>query len=200
MIVTLFIATEDELSETVARKLVEDAGGEDIRPLRKGGNGYLRRSIGRFAELAARFPVLLLADLDEKRCAPALIADWAAAGAPSRLLFRVVVREIEAWLLADREEIAEFLGISAAKIELNTETIGDPKRRLLDLAGKGRRDIRRDILPKSGSKSVQGFGYNPRLCEFVRKCWSSERAAPRNDSLARTIARLNELKASIPWN
>ena len=32
--------------------------------------------------------------------------------------FRVAVREVEAWLLADRETFADFLGVRAKRINL----------------------------------------------------------------------------------
>ena len=109
------LATEDELSEVVGQKLVNDAGAGltvTLR-LRRGGFGYLRSRMRNFCELARRMPVLLLTDLDTAQCPMTLIGAWSRNNAvPDRLIFRVAVRQVESWLLADRESIANLLKVS----------------------------------------------------------------------------------------
>src|SRR5688500_2597885 len=63
---------------------------------------------------AARFsPWVILRDLDhDSPCAPDLISRLLPDPAP-KMCFRVPVRAVEAWLLADRPGIARFLGVSA---------------------------------------------------------------------------------------
>ena len=135
--------------------------------------------------------MLLLIDLDLKACAPALVSRWLGKReVPQTFLFRVAVREIEAWLLADREAFADFIGVPESKIERNTEEIADPKRKLLDLARRGKRSIRAGLLPAPEAAASQGDQYNQLLCEFVDSDWSSERAANHNASLRKTITAL----------
>jgi hypothetical protein len=175
------VATEDALSEAVARRLVAEAIGtasEEIEAVRKGGYGYLKNRLPVFCTIGRRRPVFVLTDLDKATCAPRLIARWMSGLTHSPLLlFRVAVREIEAWLMADRPAMAEFLHISLAKIPRRPEAIQDPKQQLLTIARKAPRALRNDLLPARGTPTSQGLGYNARLCEFVQESWSPDRAA-----------------------
>ena len=110
--VTIHIATEDELSEAVALKLVARVPGlEHGLLLRRGGNGYLRSRMPQWSDLARRQPVLVLTDLDTLTCPSALIGSWLGGRLPSTgLLLRVAVRTIEAWLLADKAAATALLG------------------------------------------------------------------------------------------
>lgn len=195
----LLVATEDELSEAVVFRLVMAARGsaEGVRPLRREGYGYLRRSIGKFCEAARRTPIILLTDLDAASCPPTLIRDWFGATIrPPRLIFRVAVREVETWLLADREGLGAFLHVSPQKIEPNPESLPDPKHYLLSLARSAPRDLKNDLLPKKGAAASQGFGYNARLRDFVETGWSVERASSRSSSLYKANLRIRESLSS----
>lgn len=187
------VATEDELSEKVACKLVCEArvNEREINCVRKNGYGFLKSNLKKFDSAAQRMPVLVLTDLDRAECAPSLRIRWMGnEPAQTKFLFRVAVREVEAWLLADREAMARFLNLSPAKIERDTETIDDPKRYLLRLAQRAPAELRADLLPKRGARAAQGFGYNARMGAFVIDHWSSRRAAKNNASLKKAIARL----------
>ncbi|MBY6240914.1 DUF4276 family protein [Methylosinus sp. Sm6] len=191
----LLVATEDELSEAVVCRLVVEATGSEagVRAVRKDGYGYLRRSIDKFCATARRAPVIVLTDLDAASCPPVLIREWFGAKTrPPNLVFRVAVREVEAWLLADREGLGTFLHISPQKIVADPESLRDPKRYLLRLARAAPRDLQNDLLPMKGAAASQGFGYNSRLCEFVRTSWSAERASGRSPSLSKASRRIRE--------
>lgn len=190
------IASEDELSEIVAEKLVRecDTDAEVAIRLRKGGNGYLRTNIEKFAQISARMPLLLLTDLDTYPCAGALMSEWLSERViPDRFNFRVCVREIEAWLMADRQNFADLMEIPIARIPANPDDLGDPKQALLDLARGGSRAIRSDLLVQRGAIASQGLGYNRRLCEFVADRWDIDHAAANSGSLRRAVARLKAL-------
>jgi hypothetical protein len=192
----LIVAIEDRLSESVAMKVARHVLGESVavRSVLCNGYGSLKRKLPSFRNASRQYPVWLLTDLDRWPCPAALINDWTGGAAlPAKLSFRVAVREIESWLLADRDEIAEFLGVSSGKIERNPDAINDPKRYLVSLAMKGRRAVREDIVPKKGSTSSQGFAYNERLCDFVEGAWSPDRACRQSRSLEKAMARLSEL-------
>ena len=194
----LIVAIEDKLSEAVAKKVARHVLGKDVdlRSIVGNGFGSLRRKLPSFRDASRQYPVWLLTDLDRWPCPAALISEWTGGIVlPATLSFRVAVREIESWLLADRDELAEFLGVSVGKIARNPDAINDPKHYLVNLAMKGRRSIRDDIVPKKGSASSQGFGYNERLCEFVEGVWSPGRASYRSRSLEKAMTRLSELDA-----
>jgi len=60
-----------------------------------------------------------------------------------------------------------------------------------DLVRKSkRRELRQEILPKSGVSSPVGLGYNDQWCRFVRDHWETARAAKSSPSLARAVDRL----------
>jgi hypothetical protein len=190
------IATEDALSEAVAETLLLQVGVRDIHArIRKEGFGYLRSRVAAFNGMAEKvMPVLLITDLDQKRCPPEMIADWLPAPRSARLLFRIAVRETESWLLADRAAFARFAGISFAAIPNEPDDLLDPKAALLKLIRKSSdRELKQDILPPRGSTSPIGLGYNSQLCRFVRSHWKCDRAAKHSPSLSRALLRIEEL-------
>jgi hypothetical protein len=190
------LATEDELSETIGRRLLAEANTacEVNLTFRRGGFGYLKTNLDKFCQIARRQPVLLMADLDSGTCAPNLIANWMGqTERPEKLLFRVAVREVEAWLLADHDAIKGLFGKKIAGLPPQPDTLPDPKQTLLKLAQKAPRAIRSDLIVQKGTIASQGLGYNARLGVFVREMWNPERAALRSDSLRRLRVRLREL-------
>lgn len=190
------LATEDELSEAVAQRLVGDIFGEGMVGNRLGrkGNGYLIKKMPSFRQMAVREPVLILTDLDDLNCPPQLLQRWSGGQhLPENLLVRVAVREIEAWVLADRNGSADFLGVSPNRIPLNPEELADPKRFLLNLARGARREVRSELIVARGAIASQGLGYNRVLSSFVSNTWSLENAILSSASLSKAMLRLQEL-------
>lgn len=193
----IYLATEDELSEAVADRLMVDVNNGLHVAVRMGrrGNGYLKQKLPELTKVARTIPVLLLTDLDRVECPPKLVSDWSAGrDMPPGMLFRVAVREVEAWLLADREAFASFANAPINKLPLKPESLDDPKQALLGIVRRyGPREIKNEVLPITGSRSKVGLGYNQTLSRFVREIWDPRRAAANADSLARTHARLRGL-------
>src|SRR5262249_48888889 len=151
-------------------------------------NGLLKSKIAAYCNMAKRTPFLLITDLDDTACAPSLISSWLGyVSPPENFMFRVAVREVEAWLFADQVSIKPLLG-EHAKVPRNPDIVPDPKEFLLNLARNAPREVRRDLLPERGSIASQGIGYNQRLCNYVNNLWSPARA--RSESLSRVIRRL----------
>lgn len=197
MVQSIGIATEDALSEAVVEKILNSAP-VDFRVVwkqRKRGFGYLKKNIRKFNEIANTYPVILVTDLDQSRCAFELTKNWLNTPRNPNLLFRVAVREVESWLLADREALAHFLNISVAKCPVSPDDILDPKQVLLNLVKKSRRrEIKQDMLPVKGALSPVGLGYNARLSEFVWNYWVVNRAIAKSDSLNRAWKSVCALK------
>lgn len=192
----LVIATEDELSEAVALRLVAE-----VRPalqvtqkLRRNGFGYLRSKMANWCELARHQPIFLLTDLDQVACPVEMLQQWRGTlKPPADLLMRLAIREVEAWLLADHPAMRELLGVRG-RLPTDPEQLPDPKAALLQLAAKcAAREVRADLVPAKGSMASQGVGYNARLTQWVQTCWQPGRAAERAPSLAKTCIRLREL-------
>ena len=193
------LATEDELSETIGIRLLAEMKSplKASLLLRKNGFGYLRSKMNSWCEISSQQPVILLTDLDEKACASALIDDWFGQRyRPKNFLFRIAVREIESWLLADHDAMRSLLG-NKGKLPENPDDLDDPKRYLITLAKNAKRDVRSDLVAVNGAIATQGAGYNARLCEVIRTQWSPVRAAARSASLRRAMNRINELSTRL---
>jgi hypothetical protein len=193
------LATEDELSEAVGRRLLAGAPHHLHVGLllRKGGSGYLRSRMSNWCALAKQQPVLLLTDLDRASCACSLIQDWLGEHHhPEDLVFRVAVREVEAWLLADHEAMRRLFG-KKGQLPIDPDALRDPKQQLLELAKRAQRDVRRDLVAEKGAIAAQGIAYNARLCEFVSNDWDPRRASIRSESLRRARRRIDELSARL---
>lgn len=188
------LAIEDVLSEAVLRRLLGHVDRDYAIGVAYGraGFGYLKNTIHGWNRAARGVPFIVLTDLDQYSCPPALIGEWLAEPKSPNLLLRVAVREVESWLLADRANLAGYLGISPKRIPAEADLVADPKAALIELARTSRsRDIRIAVAPKKGSTARQGPEYNASLSAFVRLHWDIRSAQQNSPSLARTVARLN---------
>ena len=196
----VFLGVEDDLSAAVAAAIVREAVDEEcelirLHAKRARGFGQIKVNMPKYVDLAKKSPVFLLTDLDEQECPRALIVDWSGTtDLPPRLSFRVAVREVEAWVMADREGFAHFLGVSAALFPMQLDTLTDPKSTLLDIARRGKRSMRSEIIPAKGVKSRVGLGYNEVLSEFVIRSWSPGSASNHSLSLRRSLDALAKMK------
>ena len=189
--IPIHLVVEDELSETVLRAILRQSG----RPFavgaayRRGGFGYLRANVKRFNHGAKGTPYFLLTDLDKNECAPTLIREWLTVPLHPNLIFRVAVHEVEAWVLADREAFAYFLGIPTGNIPSEVDSIQDPKGELVSLARTSpKRDLRNSLVPRAGSTARVGRDYNGRLSEFVRSDWRLDESKRLSPSLLRAAS------------
>lgn len=201
--ISIYTAVEDRLSAAVLERLVEETDGKlgigvAIPPR---GSGDLKKKLPELIHLAPHIPVVLLTDPDRKECAPGLIGEWLGRQAkPAGLLFRVAVREVEAWLLADKQNFASFARIPLAKLSEAPEDLDDPKQTLLNLVTRySPASLKQDLVADHGHGPRQGLVYNERLSQFVHACWDLKEASMRADSLARTRRRIGEL-ASVRYS
>lgn len=187
------VVVEDELSSAVIRKLIAASGRNFAIEMVINARGYgqIKAEMEKFKSSCYALPHVVLTDLDNYRCPPALLDHWGATDLPPQLLFRIAVREVEAWLLADREGIAEFLQVAINKVPNDPEAIADPKRTLINLARRSRkRRLAQEIVPSPNSSAQIGPLYNERFGEFVNQSWNIERARLHADSLSRLLNRL----------
>src|SRR5215216_3086937 len=100
-LIPVHLAVEDDLSESVLRRLLRDSNRDYSvgTVFARGGFGYLRSRVRNFnAAAVAGTPIILLTDLDNSLCPTELIQDWLEAQPHANLIFRVAVREVESWL------------------------------------------------------------------------------------------------------
>jgi hypothetical protein len=136
-----------------------------------------------------------LADLDSDECPPTLLQRWLPQGKHINLLLRIAVREVEAWLLADRSNFAAFLGIPQNKIDLNPDQYPDPKQVVVSLARKSKhKHILRNVVPSQGSTAQVGKAYSDELISFAIQRWDIDAAVENSPSLARAVKAIESFK------
>jgi hypothetical protein len=162
------------------------------------GKAGLRRALPGYNAAAQGDPWLVLVDLDQEfECPALLVGDWLPS--PSVYMrFRVVVRQIESWLLADADRFATFFAVKRSAIpDAPDELLNDAKASLLEVVRSSRRGaIREDMLPRPRSGRRVGAAYTSRMIEFASSAaegWRPDVAATRSPSLSRCLARLDQL-------
>jgi hypothetical protein len=188
------VAVEGLVDEAVVRRLIVLAGASPGPVYGKQGKAFLRQRIDGYNDAAQHAPWIVHVDLDsDYGCAPPLRNSWLAQ-LSQHLCFRVAVRAVEAWLLADAERVADFASVALAKVPRTPETLSDPKGAMVALArASRRRDIREDMVPRIGSGRSVGPAYASRLIEFASSSWRPLVAAKQAESLKRAIDCLKRL-------
>ena len=202
-----YIAVEDDLSDAVARRLLNHVRrGFQVRaryPLpalphlhpELSGYGYLRVNVQAFNAAAAKTPHLLLTDLDVAACAPELIQEWLGGAAHPNFIIRVAIREVEAWLLADAKNMADFLGLSPGDIPADVESVAQAKEEIVRLARLSPdAEIQNNLVPRPGSTATTGRLFNRSLIGYVQNLWDINDAAANADSLARALRALRSFR------
>jgi hypothetical protein len=189
------LLVEGPLDEVVARRLLSFTNHEVGSVYGKRGCSYILDKIHGFNDAIVTTPLFVMLDLMDTKHDCAAVAARVIMSSPNPLLkFRLVVREAESWLLADRKGLSEFLGVSFTKLPLNPETLSDPKRTLIDLARKSRFAKRKAALvPDQGLSSPTGKLYVSEMSRFVREEWLPENARCYSESLDSCIHRLETM-------
>lgn len=188
---------EDDLSEAVMYKLINHFGDKyTVHNTYSGhGFGYLKSNIKGFNQASVVSPFFMLTDLDNYNCPLSLINDWINFPLNSNFIFRIAVREVEAWLLADIEGLSEYFKVSSVNFPISPESEIDPKNTLIHLARRSRiRKIREDVVPINENAAI-GPNYNGCLTEFVIKHWNVETALLRSKSLLKAFNRLENFRS-----
>lgn len=181
---------EDVLSEAVLKQMLK----QSQRPFSVGnclnqrGYGKIKKVISGLNHAAKGMPYLVLTDLDNAVCPLVILSEWLTQPKHPNLLFRIAVKEVEAWLLAHREAFAEFLGISVDLIPADVDKVSDPKQLLINLAKKSKkRELREGIVPDRNSTAKIGKDYNGQLIQFVDRNWQVASAQTNSPSLERAM-------------
>jgi hypothetical protein len=190
-------AVEGPTDEPVLRRIIASRGALVHRVQVAQGKQNLQKKLPGYNAAARRSPWIVLVDLNGAYpCPRALADDWLPE--PSLLMrLRVVVRSVEAWLLADRERFASTFAIPLPRVPADPDGLPHAKQSLLaSVAHARRRDVREDMLPRPGSARSVGPAYTSRVVEDVANTaagWRPEVAAMSSPSLASCLRRLDEL-------
>lgn len=195
--VVISAAVEGLIDEAVVKRLITEVGATVAPVYGKQGKKVLRAGINGYNNAARHRPWIVLVDLDQEAdCAPNLCRAWISQKSP-KLCFRVAVREVEAWLLSDRESIARFLSVPVSRVPIDPESELNPKQTMVNLAAKSKRkSIREDMVPRPGSGRSVGPAYTSRLVEFIQSpeaLWRPNHAANHSQSLQRCMRCLEQL-------
>jgi hypothetical protein len=195
------VLVEGDADEAVLTRVLDHVGLSCGTVYGKKGKGYVLARLPNYNQAARFSPWLVVVDLnDGAQCAPDFVrANLGYAAGCMR--FRVAVRAVEAWLMADAERLASFLGVSTSRVPMDPDSESDPKGVLVQIAGRSPRgQLREDMVPRAGSGSRVGPGYTGRIKEFVAGSnhpWRPDVAAGHSDSLRRCIASLRTLRACL---
>lgn len=168
---------EGTIDAAVARRLIRLRGAIPGMERVTRGKGTFMAVLPKY-NAAARFQRwLAIRDLDhDAACAPTLIR--AHQVQPHEFWsYRIAVREVEAWLMADRDAFANALGVRIAAIPTQPEVISDPKLVIVNLARQSRRrDVRLGLVPEEGAGIAVGPEYAAWMSAFAENIWDPDRA------------------------
>ena len=192
MSIPINLLIEDELHLNVLTRVLSSFHQKYVinRIFGKKGKNFIKDNLRAYNQAASISPYLVLTDLDNAECPLIVINSWLNFTKSDNFLFRIAVREAEAWLISDRNNFASFMGVSRDRIDLNPENIPEPKEYIINLARKSRkRKIKEDLVPE-GRASV-GRNYNTCLSDFVLNHWDIKKAQMTSKSLERLVKALN---------
>jgi hypothetical protein len=195
------LVVEDDLSEAVLKEILK----QSQRPFSVGsclkgrGYGYIKKNLPGINQAAKGSPYLVLTDLDRNKCPLDLRSQWLSPPKHPNLIFRVAVREVEAWLLAHRQAFAQFLGISKDLIPTDLDSVEDPKQLVIYLTKKSKKRYLRDaIVPVKNSTAKIGRDYNGQLIQFVNQNWNADLAKFHSLSLEKVVNAVKHFQPT--WN
>jgi hypothetical protein len=187
----LIAAVEGYPDAQAVSRVILYLGLPDATIITKRGKSNLDAALPELNRSARGIRCLIVRDLDnDAACAPELRKKLLPNPSPN-MLFRIAVREIESWLLADHDLFARFMGVRLNMIPLNTDELADPKSFVTGIAPSSRiARIREGIPPRPGSGVPVGPGYAGIIGEYASNVWRPQVAENTSPSLRRCIARL----------
>jgi hypothetical protein len=190
---TITLVVEGDSDVGVLKKVATYAGFSPGTIYGRKGKSRIDAQIRAYNYAAVRAPWLVVRDLDaDDRCAGALARRLLPEPAP-RMCFRIAVRSIEAWVMADHEMCSRFFELEPRSLPAQPDSLAHPKQRLLELARRSRSSaIKKGMLPRPDTTAVVGPDYTNLLTEFSA-VWRPEVAAASSESLRRCLLALGRL-------
>ncbi len=191
------LVVEGPTDEAVLGKVCQYAGLTPRRVFGKTGKQYVLDRLQNYNQAGKWYRWVALVDFNsEATCVGVFVTRHLPAASPC-MRFRVAVRSIESWLLADREAIARYLSVPTSRVPLNPDSLPHPKQEMINLARRSRSSrIRRDMVPRQGSGATEGPAYASTLQQFVLSHsdpWHVNEALAASESLRRCVAALRTL-------
>lgn len=196
--VAVSYVVEGQSDEPMAESLLAHVGAEPgYRVVTHGKAKLDQRLAGINRSAGIHHPWFILRDSDDddhEGCRGALVSTLFQGSTISNgLVFRMAVRSIESWLMADHPAFSTFFGVSHARLPVNPDGEVDPKGSLVGLArASSKREIREGIAPRPEARRRVGPRYTELVTAYMRTHWRLERARLASPSLDRAAIRLSE--------
>ncbi len=195
----LQVVVEGIVDVAVAHEILSYVGFDKAEyvVLNQGGKAKLLRKLPEYNRTAAVLDWLVIVDLDnDAGCAPEYLS-IILPNARSKMILRIAVREVEAWLMADRERMATFLSAGLNRVPLEPDADPEPKQTIINLASRyANQERRQGMVPRHDSGAKVGEGYATHIIEFVHEKWRLEAARGHSDSLDRCLKALEYLRGT----
>lgn len=194
----LIAGVEGLVDQAVLKRILAVTGISCQRIKDYGGCANLDADIPKFLQMTRSHAVCVLRDLDKEECAPSMLRRFGveSAAVPSNIVFRVPVRQIEAWLLADADAFAKRFKVSNAQLPRSPDELDDAKDEVLRLVRRSTSpSIKEGMLPREGYARKTGPEYAGLLAEFAEQAWEPERARTASQSLDRSLKAFESFKA-----
>lgn len=192
-------AVEGRTDEPIADRLIREAGMQPEPTFIGGGKRQLDSKLPGYNRAARHAAWFVLRDLDHDdagSCVPSLLDELLGAAPSAGMCFRLAVREVEAWLLADADGCARFFDVPATALPRDVESLPKPKQELVNLCRRsGSRHVVNGMVPRPGSRRAVGESYTALVRDFVRSEWDPQRARHAAASLDRTLRALERLRS-----
>ena len=192
---------EDEPSQAILTKIIDYVNSQcpnrfDLHtgvPIITHGFGNLQKKTQSFLPAATKgegIRSIFLTDLDQKDSVQQIANEWfniaCLALLPEKFIFRIAVHEIESWIIADINGIANFLNISPANFVTSPDDLDDPKQFLFNVIRSKCRSAKfKEMLPQKGQ--AIGLDYNPQIVSFIKEKWDIQTAMANSPSLKRAV-------------
>lgn len=199
MTLPVVCVVEGRTDQPAVLRLMEETGLPRHGPTRIAeGKGNIDRELAGWNAKAMRLPWVVIRDLDQDdrgTCLPELRSRLLGGTGPSDgMCFRLAVRSIEAWLMADHEGFVDHFGPRSRPPD-DVDGIPDPKRTLMDLCRSShKRDIREGVPPRKGSGRRHGPAYVDIVADYCQSVWSPAQARRRSLSLDRALRDMVRLR------
>ncbi|WP_334143036.1 hypothetical protein [Rhabdothermincola sp.] len=192
MKIAVNVAVEGPTDRAVAERLLAVVGTSAARVFTVSKPEIINRLQG-YNQSAQQTPWYVQVDLDDILCAPEARSLWLPEPA-KYLCLAIAVREVEAWLLADRDRLATFLSCDRGDVPPYPDEVSDAKEAMLRAARASKKSTTRErLLPRPGAGRRVGPEYATELIRFATTMWRPEVARQHSPSLDRAITRLDEL-------
>lgn len=192
------IAAEGMCNVIAIEKIAVSAGFTINTTIDTRGKSKLDRNLDKYITAGIHTPWIISRDLDrDADCAPTFLNINRVISAKFAC-FCLSVRSLEAWLMADAENLADWLGVSPRLIPPEPELVANPKIAIANLANRSRkRAIQERMAPRPVDGASIGAEYGAAVYEFVKTRWDPHNAAAGglSPSLTRAIQRIGQLHA-----